>query len=153
MLHELKECNISPRFISIINHYLQNRFQVVRLSNTLSSPIQVMSGVPQGSVLGSFLFNIFARTLKPKDPKTMLIKFADDATIIIPHRNGTNKNCLEDETINIFEWCNNHNLRLNLKKLKLLMICKKSRPFKDLWMGSDFSSFLPSPMEKNVFCK
>ena len=38
--------------------YLSDRFQAVSLDNELSSPLAVLSGVPQGSILGPVLFII-----------------------------------------------------------------------------------------------
>ena len=45
--------------LEVLLSYLQDRWQIVRINTTFSSWTQLLQGVPQGSVLGPILFNIY----------------------------------------------------------------------------------------------
>ena len=46
-------------FEILLNSYLTNRYQVVRIHSTVSDPIPIEYGVPQGSILGPLLSSIY----------------------------------------------------------------------------------------------
>ena len=52
LLPKLKRFGFGENAINWFTRYLSDRFQAVSLDNELSSPLAVLSGVPQGSILG-----------------------------------------------------------------------------------------------------
>jgi hypothetical protein len=61
LLHKLRAYALSDSYISRLHSYITNRYSVVRIHDIYSTPFEVLSGVPQGSVVGPLLFNL----LKP----------------------------------------------------------------------------------------
>lgn len=115
--------NFPEGFIKWIDHYLKNRSQRVKLSSTVSSARPIMSGIPQGSVLGPFLFNLVVSSLCPLHERTTIVKYIDDCTFVIPISPCTTQIYFEEHQ-NMVEWSSSVGLRLNLRKCKSLWIPK-----------------------------
>ncbi len=62
--------------------YLQNKTQSVRIKTVTSSKKEVGYGVPQGSILGPILFNIFVYDLSTYVNNGWLIQYADDTQFL-----------------------------------------------------------------------
>ena len=84
LLHKLKDCGISGRVGSWIAAFLDSstRQQAVVVDGRVSSLTQVISGVPQGTVLGPILFLIHIRDIADGlSPRTTASSFADDTRV------------------------------------------------------------------------
>ena len=111
-----------------IKSYLSGRKQYVSLNNKTSSILDIIYGVPQGSILGPILFIIYINDIPNICNLSKFILYADDANILITGNNFTEiETKLERLTGNLEKWVNTNGLALNLKKNKLHGICKSDR--------------------------
>ena len=81
LLHKLDYYGIRGSTHKWINSWLSGRTQKVVLDGQASDPVPVLSGVPQGSVLGPILFLIFINDL-PDNIRSSVRLFADDCAVI-----------------------------------------------------------------------
>ena len=59
LIAKLHAYGFSTDVLEVLLSYLQDRWQRVKINTTFSSWTQLLQGVPQGSVLGDILFNIY----------------------------------------------------------------------------------------------
>ena len=78
ILVKLYAYGVDRKIFEILQAYLSYRFQVVKPSSTFSSWLDILLRVPEGSILGSFSFNIFLNDLLWFDERTDICKLTDD---------------------------------------------------------------------------
>ena len=123
LIARLKQLHFSTSALQLITSYLIGRKQYVKIDHLTSNYENVVFGVPQCSILGPVLFNIYVSDLstKPSDG-THVIQYADDTTFYrhckLKYLRNTEK-LLQDDIDAIMTWSKNKNLLFNHKKLSL----------------------------------
>lgn len=88
LIYKLYQIGLDLGLVKLIHSYLTSRTFFVRLNGALSSTKKITSGVPQGSVLGPTLFNIFINDI-PRIPGFFLALYADDTALLATSKNPT----------------------------------------------------------------
>ena len=115
---------------TFLSSYMTNRQQYVYLSGQKSEVKPISTGVPQGSVLGPLLFNLFVNDIVNISNAEKVL-FADDAVFYVTA--STLPLCVERVRMlieKLSEWLENNKLIPNTSKTKLMMLTP--RPFGEL---------------------
>ena len=85
--------------------FLSHRFQRVIIDNVYSSYASVISGVPQGSVLGPLLFLLFINDITDLFDGTVNVKlYADDIEIYFEIVHNADVDCLQKDINDLCIW-------------------------------------------------
>ncbi|CAF0807126.1 unnamed protein product [Brachionus calyciflorus] len=87
LLLKLKKYGFSTTAINLLKSYFKNRVQLVKIDEFISNPNLIKLGVPQGSVLGPFLFLISINDIVNYLNNLTVKLFADDTTILLTENN------------------------------------------------------------------
>ena len=82
LINKLKTLGLNQIAINWFVSYLRDREQIVDISGTYSQVCNITCGVPQGSILGPFLFLIYVNDMKAA-VKCKLILYADDSALLV----------------------------------------------------------------------
>ena len=86
-MSKLKHYGIQQNALQLLSSYLNDGSQYVQLDNVKSSSRVVTCGIPQGSVQGLLLFNIYINGITEASTKLDFIMYADDTTLISTLKN------------------------------------------------------------------
>ena len=114
--------------VRLMYDYLRNRKQRVRIDHVYSSWEEILFGVPQGSILGPLLFNIFVCDLFDfLDENIDVASYADDNTPYVTAENQkTIIETLEKTSLDMFSWFSNNGMKANPDKCHLLLSGKEN---------------------------
>ena len=99
------------------------------MGSTYSNWSQTLRGIPQGSILGPLLFNIFINDPFFFTEKSEICTFADDSTLYLCQRDFLHiKENLLFDMKNILFWFRTNSLKVNAGKLQPIYDIKPEKP-------------------------
>ena len=131
LLEKMKSKGIGGEILTWIKEWLTDRTQTVRVGTAESACSHVDSGVPQGSVLGPPLFDIFIDDLdKCAVQIDMIKKFADDTKGLQEINDERDREKLQQTLNNLTRWIKDWGMRFNIPKCKIMHVGSKNPSLK-----------------------
>ena len=129
LLYKLSCYGIHNTALDWFNSYLSQRYQYVEYLNCHSSKLPITTGVPQGSILGPLLFNIYINDINKASTVFDFELYADDTTLTctlerlspLLTRETNFSDIVNKELHNIFIWLSVNKLSLNASKTKYIL--------------------------------
>ena len=127
ILYRLSSVGIGGSVLSVLTQFLSNRSQFVLVDGCRSKLADVVSGVPQGSVLGPLLFLLYTSKLF-SILENKLIGYADDSILMAvvpsPGARVTVAESLNRDLVRVNAWCDLQGMKLNASKTKTTIVSR-----------------------------
>jgi hypothetical protein len=119
-LAKLKSLGIDGKIGRWLQSFLTNRHQTVIVNGVKSATAPVLSGVPQGSVIGPLLFLILISDIDKDIVHSFLSSFADDTRIGMAISSPQDAQLLQQDLEAVYRWAEENNMLFNDKKFDAL---------------------------------
>ena len=127
LLSKLAAYGLSSQSVKLLENYLTGRKQQIKLQGVVSAWQILQNGVPQGSIMGTLLFNIFINDIFYFIEHGTLYNYADDNTLSYADQDyNTLINVLETESSILIEWFNFNCMQANRDKFQAIAVGKKT---------------------------
>jgi hypothetical protein len=150
--------NFSSNAISFIESYLTFRVQCVGVDGLFSEFLPVISGVPQGSVLGPLLFSLFINDLCRVVHFARYHAYADDFQLYSGGCYGDVSNCilrLNGDLERVYRWSLDNGLVLNGSKTQAIIFSRSMgrlpNPLPELTLGGEAIAYSACVKNLGVF--
>ena len=138
LFHKLQYYGIQGTYLNWIKEFLRNREQQIVVDNKFSTPSKVTSGVPQGSVLGPLLFQLFINDL-PNGLESSVKLYADDVLIMRSITTPNDHQILQNDLTKLALWSANWQMPFNLTKCEHLTVTNSPYPSTHHYKLNDYT--------------
>ena len=124
---KLEKLHLHPVLLTWLHNYLYGREQNVIVNGETSDPVKVISGVPQGSVLGPLLFLIYIDdiTSLQLSEGTKVSLYADDMLLYKPISSDNDYVELQHDIDQVHLWSGKNGMQFNVTKCKCMLLSRK----------------------------
>ena len=129
LLQKLERYGIRGNALNLFSSFLTDRFQAVKVGNSISDEKQINIGIPQGSVIGPLCFLVIINEIPLISNFSSTCMFADDTSFLF------SKASIDDlfSTCNLgletfYDWCCANRLSVNISKTKYMIFSKNHLP-------------------------
>ena len=127
LISKLKNIGLENNIVNWFKSYL-DRNQILRYKGVCSNKLRVISGIPQGSILGPTLFIFYINAIFAKVPEVNVKMFADDCVL---YKSGVTWNNIHDPVQRMLDeyikWGIDHCLQLNAGKTKCMIVANRGK--------------------------
>ncbi len=127
LMKKLAKYGIIGKIHNWIYQFLHYREQSIVIEGVASDPVTVLSGIPQGTVLGPILFLCFINDL-PATVNLQTRLFADDCLMYRPINCIEDQQALQQDLQNLTDWAATWGMRFNAQKCYILRIARAKTP-------------------------
>ena len=126
LIKKLEHYGIRGIPLNLLNSYLFNRYQFTQYNKSVSTKKRLSFSIPQGSILGPLLFNIYINDITKITDKLIPILFADDSCFYYSHPIISELiNTINNELMNVSSWLISNKLTLNHAKSHYIIFNRK----------------------------
>ena len=123
LINKIDSYGIKGKVKAWIKEFLSNRTQIVKVNGTESKSVPVISGIPQGSVLGPILFVLYINDLPDKLISNVYL-FADDTKLFYKIKSPEDAYTLQCDLNSLERWTEKWLLKFNTSKCHVLTLGK-----------------------------
>ena len=117
LICKMIDLNFPTYLINFTQSYLSNRSFSVHIESASSTYRPILAGVPQGSIIGPVLFNLFTYDIPTSLPNVQLAMYADDVAIIAQSLRPTQLGeYLQPALDTLYNWYRENRMTLNTGK-------------------------------------
>ena len=123
LIAKMHAYGFSTNVCKLLKSYLVDRKQRVKIGETKSEWTSNIKGVPQGSILGPLLFNIFINDFMFHELSSKVYNYADDNTLSFIDKDINEiQRKLQLDCITAMQWFESNNMKANADKFQLMFL-------------------------------